>query len=228
MQLALFDLDNTLIPMDSDHQWGEFMVRIGAVNADRHRAQNDQFYRDYQAGRLDNEAYLAFQLAPLARYSRAQLDEWHAQFMREVILPVVTPQAEALVAQHRDRGDLCLMVTATNAFVTAPIARRFGLEHLIATDLATVGDDPAAPYTGAYKGVPSYREGKVIRTLAWLEQRGQQLKDFERSWFYSDSANDIPLLEKVSDPVAVNADARLQALARERGWRCLDLFGKAS
>lgn len=224
MQIALFDLDNTLIPMDSDHQWGEFMVRIGAVDAARHRAQNDQFYRDYQAGCLDNDAYLKFQLAPLARYSRTQLTEWHQQFMNEVILPGIRPQALALVKKHQDQGDLCLMVTATNAFVTAPIARLFGFEHLIATDLETIDNSPNGAYTGRYRGIPSFREGKLTRTLNWLEERQMSLASFPASYFYSDSANDIPLLEKVTHPVAVNPDPRLRALAGDKSWTILELF----
>jgi HAD superfamily hydrolase (TIGR01490 family) len=224
MQLALFDLDNTLIPMDSDHAWGEFMVKIGAVDAARHRAQNDQFYRDYQAGCLDNNAYLDFQLAPLAKYTRSQLNEWHRLYMEESILPNIRPEAVALVKKHQDAGDLCALVTATNEFVTAPIAKLFGLEHLIATQLATVSPEAGAAYTGKATGIPNFREGKVLRTQAWLEQFGTTFASYSASYFYSDSANDIPLLEKVSHPVATNPDAKLKALSQANGWTILELF----
>ncbi len=224
MQLALFDLDHTLIPMDSDHAWGEFMVKVGAVDAERHRAQNDQFYRDYQAGCLDNNAYLEFQLAPLARYTRAQLAEWHQQYMEENILPNIRPQALALVKKHQDTGALCALVTATNEFVTAPIAKVFGFEHLIATRLGTVSRNADAAYTGKAVGTPTYREGKVVRTEAWLAQLGWTLASFSATYFYSDSANDIPLLEKVSHPVATNPDAKLKALSQANGWTILELF----
>jgi HAD superfamily hydrolase (TIGR01490 family) len=224
MQLALFDLDHTLIPMDSDHAWGEFMVKIGAVDAVRHRAQNDQFYRDYQAGCLDNEAYLDFQLAPLAKYTRHQLAQWHQLYMEESILPNIRPQALALVKQHQDAGDLCALVTATNEFVTAPIAKAFGLDHLIATQLATVNTQADAAFTGKARGIPTFREGKVLRTEAWLAERGTTLASYTASYFYSDSANDIPLLEKVSHPVATNPDAKLKALSQANGWTILELF----
>jgi HAD superfamily hydrolase (TIGR01490 family) len=224
MQLALFDLDNTLIPMDSDHAWGEFMVKIGAVDAASHRAQNDQFYRDYQAGCLDNDAYLNFQLAPLAKYSRSQLAEWHRLYMEENILPNIHPQALALVKKHQEAGDLCVLVTATNEFVTAPIAQVFGIEHLIATQLATVDTKVASAYTGKTTGIPNFREGKVLRTQAWLAERGTTLSSYSASYFYSDSANDIPLLEKVSHPVATNPDAKLKALSQANGWPILELF----
>jgi HAD superfamily hydrolase (TIGR01490 family) len=224
MQLALFDLDHTLIPMDSDHAWGEFMVKIGAVDAALHRDKNDQFYRDYQAGCLDNDAYLDFQLAPLARYSRAQLAQWHLQYMAENIVPNIRPEALALVKRHQDQGALCALVTATNEFVTAPIAKIFGFEHLIATQLATVNSQADASYTGKATGIPNFREGKVVRTEAWLAQLQLSLSSFEASYFYSDSANDIPLLEKVSHPVATNPDAKLKALSQANGWPILELF----
>ena len=223
MQLALFDLDHTLLPIDSDHQWGEFLARIGAVDAVKQREKNDQFYRDYQAGVLDNQAFLDFQLAPLAKYSRIQLDEWHLQYMREVIQPFIKPQARALVKQHLDQGDLCVMVTATNEFVTAPIAKVFGIEHLIATDLGRVAG-PSSAFNGKAAGVPTYKEGKVVRTKQWLETRQLSFKSFSASYFYSDSKNDLPLLEQVSHPIATNPDATLRQVAQERAWRILDLF----
>jgi HAD superfamily hydrolase (TIGR01490 family) len=224
MRLALFDLDHTLLPMDSDHAWGEFMVKIGAVDAAAHRAQNDQFYRDYQAGTLDNDAYLAFQLAPLARYSRAQLATWHRQYMKECIQPHLRDVAQALVNKHQQAGDLCALVTATNEFVTAPIAKLFGFEHLIATNLATVDGQPTGDYTGKPRGLPNFREGKVVRTGAWLKSLGYAWSHVDTSYFYSDSANDIPLLEHVSHPVATNPDTKLKALADLKGWPILELF----
>ncbi|MCM2492134.1 HAD-IB family hydrolase [Burkholderia glumae] len=222
--LALFDLDHTLIPTDSDHEWGRFIVKLGLVDADSYTRQNDRFYADYQAGTLDIQAYLAAVLAPLAQHSRAQLDAWHEQYMREVIRPVMLPAARELVREHQQAGDLCCIVTATNAFVTRPIAQAFGVETLIACEVETVDGDPASALTGRATGTPSFREGKIARTEAWLASLGKRLADFERSYFYSDSHNDIPLLEKVTDPVATNPDDTLRAHAREHGWRVLDLF----
>jgi len=220
MHLALFDLDHTLLPIDSDHEWSRFLARIGAIDGDDHERRNQAFFRDYQAGVLDIDAFLEFQLAPLAAYPRAELDAWHARFMAESILPRVRPQARALVDKHRRRGDLVALVTATNAFVTAPIARIFGIEHLVSTELEDIGGE----FTGRPHGTPSFREGKVVRTAEWLESMGHAWEDFARIWFYSDSRNDLPLLERVSDPIATNPDAVLHALAIERGWPVLRLF----
>lgn len=222
--LALFDLDHTLIPTDSDHEWGRFMVRLGIVEEDTFTRANDQFYADYKAGTLDIYAYLRLALAPLSRYSRAQLAEWHARFMREVIEPAMLPAALELVRGHQDNGDLCCMITATNSFVTAPIGAAFGIDFLIACEAQTVGDHPDAPYTGEPAGIPSFREGKIVRTEAWLTSLGKDWSSFERSYFYSDSLNDIPLLEKVTDPVATNPDDTLRAHAARHGWRILELF----
>jgi HAD superfamily hydrolase (TIGR01490 family) len=224
MNLALFDLDHTLIPTDSDHEWGRFMVKLGIVDAEKFALQNDACYADYKAGALDIHAYLDAQLTPLARHSRAQLDDWHAQFMREVITPAIQPAALDLVRQHQAAGDLCCLVTATNAFITAPIGQAFGIDALIACDVETVGDIPNGELTGRPQGTPSYREGKIVRTEAWLASMGKNLGDFERSFFYSDSHNDIPLLEKVTDPIATNPDDTLRAHAQARGWRILELF----
>ncbi len=163
-------------------------------------------------------------LAPLARHSRAQLDAWHAQYMTDVIEPAILPAARELIARHAEAGDLCCIVTATNAFVTAPIGRALGFEHLLAIELGTEGGDPAARYTGQPIGVATFREGKITRTEQWLASLGHRLDDFPRSFFYSDSINDLPLLERVTDPVATNPDARLRALAGERGWPVIDLF----
>lgn len=223
-RLALFDLDNTLLPTDSDYEWGQFLVRIGVVDGAEYARRNEQFYADYKAGTLDIYAFLRFALAPLAAHSRAQLAAWHAQFMAEVITPAIRPQALALVKQHQDAGDLCCVVTATNSFVTRPIVERFGITQLIATEPATVGNQSDAPFTGDVAGTPCFREGKITRTEAWLAAQGATWQDFSRSYFYSDSANDIPLMACVSDPVATNADARLQDHAKQHGWASLALF----
>lgn len=222
--LALFDLDHTLIPTDSDHEWGRFMVKLGIVDADSFSRQNDRFYADYKAGKLDIHAYLIAMLTPLARYSRAQLAQWHAQYMHEVIRPAMLPAALELVRRHQDAGDLCCMVTATNEFITRPIAAAFGIDALIAPEVETVDGHPDSAFTGRPTGTPSYREGKIVRTQAWLASLGKQLGDFEHSYFYSDSHNDIPLLEQVTDPIATNPDATLRAHAQTQGWRILDLF----
>ena len=220
MDLALFDLDHTLLPIDSDYEWGRFLVRVGAVDPEHQERENDRFYRDYQAGTLDIAAFLAFQLAPLGAHPPQQLRRWHDQYMAEVIEPALRPQARALVDEHRGRGDLCAIITATNEFVTGPIARRFGIEHLIATLVERDGER----YTGRSTGIPSFREGKIARLDAWLAGRGTALADFPRSTFYSDSANDVALLERVTHPVATNPDPRLAEVARERGWPTLKLF----
>lgn len=224
--LALFDLDHTLLPLDSDHEWGRFLVRIGAVDAEDYTRRNDQFYADYRAGTLDILAYLRFVLAPLAAQSRQTLADWHQRFMEEVIQPVMTPQAQALVQQHQQAGDLCCVVTATNSFITRPIVQQFGVPHLIAPEPALRADDDGigSPYTGELDGIPSYREGKVLRTEAWLQSQGKTWHSFPKTFFYTDSVNDIPLMEKVSHPVATNPDDRLRALAEQRGWRVLELF----
>ncbi|MGD9944587.1 MAG: HAD family hydrolase [Burkholderiaceae bacterium] len=218
--MALFDLDNTLLPIDSDYEWARFLIRLGLVDEAEYERRNDQFFRQYKDGTLDIHEFLAFQLAPLAAHPRAQLDAWHERFMGEVIAPQIRPQARELVESHRSRGDLCAIVTATNAFVTAPIARAFGIEHLIATTPEAVD----GRFTGRSVGVASFREGKVLRTDQWLAELGRPWNSFERSFFYSDSANDLPLLERVSDPVATNPDPRLAAQAEARGWPILRLF----
>jgi len=220
MYLALFDLDNTLLPLDSDYEWGRFLGRVGAVDAEAYQAQNDRFYREYVAGTMDIAEFLGFCLAPLAAHPGDRLDAWHRQFMDEVIRPAIRPSAAALVAGHVERGDLCAIVTATNEFVTAPIARAFGVEHLIATEIERID----GRITGRPLGTPTFREGKVLRTEQWLQTMGHSLDGFERSWFYSDSANDLPLLSRVTDPVPTNPDARLAACATAHGWSVLRLF----
>jgi HAD superfamily hydrolase (TIGR01490 family) len=224
MRLALFDLDHTLLPIDSDYEWSRFLVRIGVLDGESYERENDRFFRQYQDGSLDIDAFLRFQLAPLAAYPRPTLDAWHRRFMAEVIAPQILPPARELVDRHRAQGDLLALVTATNAFVTAPIARAFGIEHLVATGI----EERDGAFTGRPQGVPSFREGKIVRTDAWLASLGRRLDGFARSWFYSDSRNDLPLLERVTDPVATNPDAVLHAAALERGWPVLRLFEDAA
>jgi HAD superfamily hydrolase (TIGR01490 family) len=221
MRLALFDLDGTLLPIDSDHAFGEFVVRLGWVDGDAFRRANDAFYRQYQAGRLDVVAYVRFATRALRERGQAQLDAASRQFTEEVIAPVVREAARALVRRHAAAGEQLAIVTATNDFITRPIAALFGVEHLIATELQR---DANGRFTGAIRGVPAYREGKVTRVQQWLEQRGLRCADFERVTFYSDSINDLPLLERVSHPVATNPALALERIAGERGWPVLRLF----
>lgn len=216
MTLAIFDLDNTLLRGDSDHAWGEFLVGKDAVDAETYRVANERYYAQYVAGTLDIHEFLAFALKPLARHDRATLDAWHREFMQARVRPMITSAARALVADHRARGHRPLIITATNRFVTAPIAAEFGIPDLIATE----PEERDGRFTGRVAGVPCYREGKVTRLRAWLAANGETLAD---SWFYSDSHNDLPLLNQVEHPVAVNPDARLQDEAHRRGWRLLQL-----
>jgi len=218
--LALFDLDYTLLPIDSDYEWARFLIRLGVVDGPEYDRRNDVFFEQYHAGTLDIGEFLAFQLAPLAAHPVEQLDAWRERFVGEVIRPRIVDAARALVDRHRARGDLCAIVTATNEFVTRPIAAEFGIEHLIATRIETAD----GRYTGRPLGTPSFREGKVQRTAEWLASLGCSWSGFARSHFYSDSTNDVPLLERVTDPVATNPDARLAALAQQRGWRTMRLF----
>jgi len=220
LRLALFDLDYTLLPIDSDFEWGDFLVRQGKVDGATYRRLNDEYFSQYKAGTLDIREFLEFSLAPLARLERSVLDALHCEFMSTVIVPRLTPAARGLVEAHRAAGDLCAVVTATNAFVTGPITRALSIEHLI----ATVPEQIDGHFTGRVRGEPSFREGKVTRVEAWLESLGLHWSSFATVTFYSDSHNDLALLERVSDPVATNADAPLTALARQRGWRTLQLF----
>jgi HAD superfamily hydrolase (TIGR01490 family) len=222
--LALFDLDHTLLPLDSDQAWAHFIAGLGVAGSERHAEEIDEYYRQYVAGTLDMSAYLNYTLAPLARHSRDQLDAWHSQFMQQVITPAILPAARELVERHLEAGDLCCIVTATNVFVTAPIGKALGFEHLLGIELGTEGDDPLGRYTGVAVGVPTFREGKITRTESWLAALGYRLEDFPQSYFYSDSINDVPLLERVTHPIATNPDARLRALAMERGWPVIELF----
>ena len=217
--LALFDLDNTLLDGDSDYEWAQFLIEEGVLDRERYEARNHEFYMQYKAGCLDILEFLDFQLAPLARYPSDQLDRWHAAFMARKIAPMITPAARALVDGHISRGDLCAIVTATNSFVTGPIARVFGVPHLVATEPEAID----GRFTGKVSGLPCFREGKVTRVDAWLGSLGCELGAFERSWFYSDSLNDLPLLGRVTDPVAVNPDDHLRSEAARCGWRLLEL-----
>ncbi len=219
--LALFDLDNTLLAGDSDYNWSLFLIQQGLLDADTHHARNEQFYQDYKNGTLDIYAFLKFQLQPLAQHPKAFLDDLHLTYMDTVIRPMMTPQAQAKVDAHKANGDLCLVITATNSFVTKPIATAYGIEHLIGTDPEMVDGQ----YTGGVSGVPSFQQGKVTRLNAWLAERGQTLADFEKSYFYSDSHNDLPLMKLVTNPVAVDADPTLKAHAEAHGWPHISLRG---
>ncbi len=221
MNLTLFDLDETLLPLDSDHAWGEFVIRLGWVEEAAFRRRNDEFFAQYKAGALDIHAYVAFVTTPLRERGPEAAAAAHAQFMREVVQPALRPPALALVREHLQRGDEVALVTATNDFVTAPIAKAFGIDHLIAVRLER---GPGGTITGRIQGTPSYREGKVTRVGEWLAASGRSWGDFERISVYSDSPNDLPLLERASDPVATNPSPALEAVARERGWRILRLF----
>ena len=221
MKLTLFDLDGTLLPTDSDHAFGDFVISLGWADAAEHKRRNDQFFAAYQAGELDMTAYVDFASAPWRNRSPRELDEAMRRFLRDVMQPQLHPAALALVRQHQAAGDLVAIVTATNDFVTRPIAGLFGVDVLIATDLAR---DAQGRATGAIQGVPAYREGKIDRVAAWLASRGQSLASFETSTFYSDSVNDLPLLECVSHPVATNPSPSLALIAQERHWPVLKLF----
>ncbi|MBY0267425.1 MAG: HAD-IB family hydrolase [Burkholderiales bacterium] len=217
MKLALFDLDNTLLAGDSDYEWAQFLIDRGVLDRERYEARNREFYDQYKAGTLDIYEFLDFQLKPLAQHPRATLDAWHADYMKSRIMPMIRDKARELVARHRD--ETRVLITATNSFVTAPIAREFGIEHLIATD----PEQRDGRFTGGVQGLPCFREGKVTRLEAWLAERGESIKSVIKSTFYSDSHNDLPLLEQVSHPVAVDPDAALRAQAEARGWPVLSL-----
>ena len=219
--LCLFDLDDTLLPIDSDHAWGEFMIRIGWVDATEFARHNDAFYAQYKAGQLDIHEYVAFATQPLRAHTPAEREAAHRQFMAEVIEPVMRASALELVRLHQQRGDLIALVTATNDFVTAPIASAFGIADLLAVRLDR---GAGGTITGRIAGTPSYREGKVTRVTEWLAGQGAVWSDFDRISVYSDSVNDLPLLERGTDPVATNPTPALQTIAEERGWRVLKLF----
>lgn len=217
--LALFDLDNTLLAGDSDYNWSLFLIDEGLLDASTHHDRNEHFYQDYKNGNLDIYAFLKFQLQPLSQLPKKRLDVLHGKYMEKVIRPMMTEKAQALVNQHKANGDLCLVITATNSFVTQPIAVAYGIEHLIGTDPEVVNGE----FTGNVQGIPSFQEGKVTRLNAWLAARGQKLEDFTTSYFYSDSHNDLPLMKLVTNPVAVDADETLLAYAKQQGWPMMSL-----
>ncbi|TCW32299.1 HAD superfamily hydrolase (TIGR01490 family) [Gulbenkiania mobilis] len=220
--LALFDLDNTLLAGDSDHEWPRFLIRRGLLDEAHFARQNDHFYAQYQAGTLDIQEFLAFQLAPLARFSRAELDALHAEYLEQHIRPIIPARARELLAAHQAAGDVVMIITATNRFITGPIARELGVEHLIAVELEEGAD---GRFTGRPTGIPSFQHGKIQRLEAWLAERGETLGSYPKSFFYSDSRNDLPLLERVTDPVAVDPDPTLRAIAEARGWPVISLRG---
>ncbi|MGV0959535.1 MAG: HAD family hydrolase [Limnohabitans sp.] len=220
MKLALFDLDHTLLPIDSDHTWGVFTTELGWTDPAVFNQRNDEFYAHYQAGTLDIHDYVRFATQAARERGAAEAARAHDRYMDEVIRPRITPEALALVRSHQQAGDTVMIVTATNEFVTRPIAQAFGVHELIAVELER---DSTGWITGEIKGTPSFREGKVTRVAQWLADQGLDWGDVEMS-FYSDSMNDLPLLEKAHHPVATNPDARLRQLATQRGWRILELF----
>ena len=219
MHLALFDLDNTLLAGDSDYEWTQHLLSKGILDRETFEARNKEFYEQYKAGKLNIVEFLDFQLQSLARNSRADLEAWHDEFMSERILPMLNQKSRDLVKQHQENGDICALVTATNSFVTGPICRELHIDHLI----ATIAAQENGQFTGKPRGIPSFREGKITRVESWLESIGLWWSSFERSWFYSDSLNDLPLLSMVSDPVAVNPDDTLHAHAKAEGWMILNL-----
>ncbi|SMF55065.1 HAD-superfamily subfamily IB hydrolase, TIGR01490 [Alteromonadaceae bacterium Bs31] len=216
MSLALFDLDNTLIAGDSDHLWGEFLIEQGLVDDKAYKRTNDQFYQDYVDGSLDIRAYLRFALEPLTRFTFPQLSALHERFFASRIAPIMLPKAAELIDRHRRLGDELVIITATNKFITAPIANKLGIAHLLASE----GEIVNQRYTGEPVGIPCFKEGKVERLFQWIQEQQQSI---EGSHFYSDSANDIPLLEAVSYPVAVDPDERLRSVAQERDWPVISL-----
>ena len=219
MHLALFDLDNTLLAGDSDYEWTQHLLSKGILDRETFEARNKEFYEQYKAGKLNIVEFLDFQLQSLARNSRADLEAWHDEFMSERILPMLNQKSRDLVKQHQENGDICALVTATNSFVTGPICRELHIDHLI----ATIAAQENGQFTGKPRGIPSFREGKITLVESWLESIGLWWSSFERSWFYSDSLNDLPLLSMVSDPVAVNPDDTLRAHAKAEGWMILNL-----
>lgn len=219
MELVLFDLDNTLLAGDSDFEWAQYLISRGVLDKEVYEARNQEFFDQYKAGTLDIFEFLDFQLKPLARHSREQLDAWHQEFMDTRIRPMMTPQSVALVKKHLDSGAIVAIVTATNSFVTGPIARAFGIPHLI----ATIPAQENGAFTGKPRGMPAFKAGKIERVENWLESLGLCWESFTRSWFYSDSHNDLPLLGKVSEPVAVDPDDTLRAHATAQGWPVISL-----
>ncbi|WP_455204310.1 histidinol-phosphatase [Kaarinaea lacus] len=216
MSLAIFDLDNTLLAGDSDYLWGEFLIEQGLVDGDHYRRENQRFYDEYKTGTLDIFEFLEFSLAPLARMDMETLNTLHREFMRTKIDSIMLPAAQHILNQHRERGDILLIITATNRFVTQPIAERLDVDHLLATDPEVVDQR----YTGRVSGTPCFKEGKVTRLNQWLKDNAVNLSD---SWFYSDSHNDLPLLELVNHPIAVDPDDTLKWHAEQKNWKIISL-----
>lgn len=216
MSLAIFDLDNTLIADDSDYLWGQYLVDRGIVDKDYYESANTRFYEQYKQGRLDIVEFLQFSLKPLADHEPRQLFQWREQFIREKIVPILLQPARQLVDQHKARGDTLIVITATNRFVTEPIVKLYGIEHL----LATTPEFKEGRYTGRFDGIPCFQQGKVELLKAWLESSNETLA---KSWFYSDSHNDLPLLNEVENPVAVDPDETLKAYAEQAGWPIISL-----
>ena len=219
MNLALFDLDNTILAGDSDYNWSRFLIQEGYLDGAIHAEKNEKFYADYKAGTLDIYAFVEFQFKPLARNPRTVLNQLLKKYVEEVIKPMITEKARALVKRHQDEGDLIIVITATNSFITKPIAELFGIENLIGTD----PEEKEGEFTGKVSGLPSFKEGKVTRLEAWLKGKNLSLASFEKSYFYSDSHNDLPLMEKVTHPVAVDSDDILSEYATSKGWPQISL-----
>ena len=219
MNLALFDLDNTILAGDSDYNWSRFLIQEGYLDGAIHAEKNEKFYADYKAGTLDIFAFVEFQFKPLARNPRIVLNQLLKKYVEEVIKPMITEKARALVKRHQDEGDLIIVITATNSFITRPIAELFGIENLIGTD----PEEKEGEFTGKVSGLPSFKEGKVTRLEAWLKGKNLSLASFENSYFYSDSHNDLPLMQKVTHPVAVDSDDVLSEYAQSKGWPQISL-----
>lgn len=219
-RLALFDLDNTLLAGDSDHAWGEFLIAKNLVDETKHRAENDKFYKQYQLGDLDIHAYVKFSLSPILKLSSEEREKLHKEFMREAVEPMMLEKARALVDQHKSAGDICVIITATNEFITTPIAEQFQVSKLLATDLEVEGDC----YTGSISGIPCYQSGKVAKLDQWLQLQSDELK-VEESIFYSDSINDLDLMNYVATPIAVDPDIKLRQAATDNGWDIISLRG---
>lgn len=219
MNLALFDLDNTLLAGDSDFEWAQFLIEKRVLDREVYEARNLEFYEQYKAGTLDIHEFLDFQLKPLSRHPRAQLDAWHSEFMKNRISQLIAPGARDLVNRHLIGHDLCVIITATNSFVTGPIARALGIDNLVATEPEQVDGE----FTGRVSGLPCFREGKIARLERWLDEHNLTWMSFLESWFYSDSLNDIPLLNKVTHPVAVDPDATLKGHAKKHSWPVISL-----
>ncbi len=219
MNLALFDLDNTILAGDSDYNWSRFLIQEGYLDGAIHAEKNEKFYADYKAGTLDIYAFVEFQFKPLARNPRNILNQLLKKYVEEVIKPMITEKAYALVGKHHEEGDLLIVITATNSFITKPIAALFGIENLIGTD----PEEKEGEFTGKVSGLPSFKEGKVTRLEAWLKNKNLSLADFKKSYFYSDSHNDLPLMQKVTHPVAVDSDDILTEYANSKGWPKISL-----